>query len=385
MHRIVLRRHFLTKAILALEDGTIFDGIAIGVSGKTVGELIFNTSMTGYQEILTDPSYAKQIITFTYPHIGNVGINTEDIECNRIWASGIVIQNLSKVHSNWRAKKSLTEYLQENHIVGISEIDTRKLTHILRDKGAQKACIMAGDIDRDAAIQYAKSFPGLTGMDLAIEVSTPEPYTWRKSSWRFEEGCVDLAEQDLPYHLVAYDYGVKQNILRLLVDQGCRVTVVPAQTPASEVLRLQPDGVILANGPGDPAACHYAIENIQQLLEKQVPILGICLGFQLLALACGAKTVKMKFGHHGGNHPVQNVLDKRVFITSQNHGFMVDEQSLPPDLTITHRSLFDGSLQGIKHKHKPAFAFQGHPEASPGPHDLLDLFAEFVEVLHAKA
>lgn len=363
-----------TQALLALADGTLFSGQSIGVSGIATGEIIFNTSMSGYQEIITDPSYAQQLITFTTPHIGNVGTNPLDVESNRVWAAGVVINELSPIASNWRSTKSLSDYLIENKVVAIAGVDTRALTHILRNKGAQNACIMTGDsIDPNQAIALAKSFPGLNEKDLAIVVSTTEPYVWEKS--------LEYPEHKLPklqYHVVAYDYGIKQNILRLLVQRGCRVTVVPATCTVAEVLALKPNGVFLSNGPGDPAACSYAIKNIQELLEKNIPIFGICLGFQLLALACGALTEKMKFGHHGGNHPVRCEQSQRVLITAQNHGFAVSEKTLPQKLRVTHRSLFDGTLQGIEHISKPAFGFQGHPEASPGPHDLIELFDKFI-------
>lgn len=366
-------------AILALEDGTLFQGCAIGVSGVAVGEVIFNTSLTGYQEILTDPSYARQIVTLTYPHIGNVGTNEEDVESDRPWAAGLVIRDLPLVSSNWRSTLPLDAYLKQNQIVAIAEIDTRKLTHILREKGAMKACIMAGaDCNAAAAIAHAQAFAGLQGMDLAKEVSTNTQYQWNKPSWQLV--AKDISSVDRSLHVVVYDYGVKQNILRLLVDQGFKVTVVPAQTPAAQVIAMQPDGIVLSNGPGDPAACDYAIQAIQELLQTNTPLFGICLGFQLLGLACGAKTSKMKFGHHGSNHPVAAIDSQRVFITSQNHGFTLDEASLPATLRVTHRSLFDGSLQGIEHISKPILAFQGHPEASPGPHDLSPLFDRFFQL-----
>lgn len=363
-----------TQALLALADGSLFSGQSIGVSGITTGEIIFNTSMSGYQEIITDPSYAQQLITFTTPHIGNVGTNPLDVESDRVWAAGVVINELSPIASNWRSTKSLSDYLIENKVVAIAGIDTRALTHILRDKGAQNACIMTGaQIDSDKAIKLANEFPGLNGKDLAIEVSTKQPYTWEKS---IEYPSID--QPTLKYHVVVYDYGVKQNILRLLVERGCRLTVVPATTSVETVLALKPDGIFFSNGPGDPAACTYAIKSIQEFLEKNIPLFGICLGFQLLALACGATTEKMKFGHHGGNHPVRCEQSKRVLITAQNHGFAVAENTLPQKLRVTHRSLFDGTLQGIEHISKPAFGFQGHPEASPGPHDLIELFDKFI-------
>lgn len=369
-------------ALLALADGSIFVGKSIGMTGLAVGEVIFNTSMTGYQEILTDPSYAQQIVTLTYPHIGNVGTNSEDQESSSVWASGLIIRDLSPVASNWRSQQPLGDYLRERKIVGIAGIDTRRLTRILRDKGAQNGCIIAGENpDPQQAIQAAQKFPGLNGADLAKEVSVSEPYVWQEGSWTLQDGYRKFSAEQLPYHVVAYDYGVKQNILRLLVDRGCRVTVVPATTSAEEVLAMQPNGIFLSNGPGDPAACSYAIESIKTFLQSNVPIFGICLGHQLLGLACGAKTIKMKFGHHGANHPISELETGRVFISSQNHGFEVEEATLPSSLKATHRSLFDGSLQGIAHTSKPAFSFQGHPEASPGPNDLLPLFDQFIELI----
>jgi len=372
-----------TSALLALEDGTVYHGESIGAIGQSVGEVVFNTAMTGYQEILTDPSYCRQIVTLTYPHIGNVGVNVEDEESNNIVASGLIIRDLSPVVSNWRSsgesEEALDSYLERHNVVGLAGIDTRALTRLLRDKGAMKGCIVAGDnIDVDAAIAAAKAFDGLKGMDLAKVVSTDKPYQWDKGCWHLSGESQAVAKR---FHVVAYDFGAKSNILRMLVERGCRLTVVPAQTSAEEVLALNPDGVFLSNGPGDPEACTYAIEAIQSLLEKELPIFGICLGHQLLALACGAKTVKMKFGHHGANHPVQEKLDGLVMITSQNHGFTVDEDSLPDVLEATHISLFDGSLQGIHHKTKPAFSFQGHPEASPGPQDAAPLFDHFIDLL----
>lgn len=373
-----------SPALLALADGSLFHGTAIGAPGSTVGEVVFNTAITGYQEILTDPSYSRQIVTLTHPHIGNTGINAEDEESTRIHASGLVIRDLPLIASNWRSEASLQDYLSQNNIVGIADIDTRRLTRILREKGAQNGCIMAGDdIDEAKALEMAGAFPGLKGMDLAKEVTTSEQYEWREGSWVRGEGHPVLAEGDLPYHVVAYDFGVKRNILRMLTDRGCRLTVVPAQTPASEVLDMNPDGVFLSNGPGDPEPCDYAIEAIAQVLETNKPVFGICLGHQLLGLASGAQTVKMKFGHHGANHPVQNLEDKTVMISSQNHGFAIDEATLPDHLEATHKSLFDGSLQGIRRTDKPAFSFQGHPEASPGPHDVAPLFDEFIELIKA--
>ena len=349
-----------TYALLALEDGSIFKGIAIGAHGCSVGEVVFNTSMTGYQEILTDPSYARQIVTLTYPHIGNVGINAEDAESPELFVSGLVVRDLSPRMSNWRAETSLSDYLVKNNIVGISGIDTRRLTRILRDKGAQRGCIMAGkDLDVEEALAAARAFSGLQGMDLAKEVTASEKIVWEQGSWVLGEGYTRPSETT--YHVVAYDFGVKRNILRILADLGCKITVVPATTPAEEVLSLKPDGVFLSNGPGDPEPCDYAIRAIKTFLDLKVPIFGICLGHQLLGLATGAKTVKMKFGHHGGNHPVQDLDTGRVLITSQNHGFAVDESSLPSNVRATHRSLFDGSLQGIELIDRPAFSFQGHP------------------------
>jgi carbamoyl-phosphate synthase small subunit len=371
-------------ALLVLEDGTVFHGESIGIDGQTVGEVVFNTAMTGYQEILTDPSYAQQIVTLTYPHIGNVGTNHEDEESREVFSAGLIIRDLPPLASNWRNQESLGAYLQRNKVVAIADIDTRKLTRILREKGAQNGCIIAGKIDEAKALQQAKAFPGLKGMDLAKEVTTHRPYEWAQGTWSLEGGLPDAPhpiEEKLPHHVVAYDYGVKRNILRMLVDRGCRVTVVPAQTPADEVLKLKPDGIFLSNGPGDPEPCDYAIAAIKQLSDTKIPMFGICLGHQLLSLASGAKTVKMKFGHHGANHPVQDLESKVVMITSQNHGFAVDDKSLPKNLTATHRSLFDQSLQGVHRTDIPAFSFQGHPEASPGPHDVAPLFDHFIELI----
>lgn len=369
-------------AILVLADGSIFRGTAIGADGQSVGEVVFNTAITGYQEILTDPSYAQQIVTLTYPHIGNVGTNSEDEECDRIWAKGLVIRDLPLLSSNFRDEQSLDQYLKDRNILGIADIDTRRLTRILRDKGAQNGCIMAGEVDEAAALEAAKSFGGLKGLDLAKEVTTQEAYKWTQGSWQLGKGHVE--QTDFKFKVVAYDFGVKRNILRMLADRGCELTVVPAKTPASEVLAMNPDGVFLSNGPGDPEPCDYAIAAIKEILETDIPVFGICLGHQLLALASGAQTVKMKFGHHGGNHPVQNVDDGTVLITSQNHGFAADEDSLPDNLRVTHKSLFDGSLQGIHRTDKPAFSFQGHPEASPGPHDAAPLFDHFIELMQAR-
>ena len=370
-------------AILALEDGTVFRGVAIGADGSSTGEVVFNTAMTGYQEILTDPSYARQIVTLTYPHIGNVGTNLEDEESSRCWASGLVIRDLPLLASNYRSESSLEDYLREHNIVAIADIDTRQLTRLLRDKGAQNGCLMAGDVDEDKAVSAARAFSGLSGMDLAKEVTTESIYPWRSSSWSRTGGHAEQDSNAVQHRVVAYDFGVKRNILRMLVDRGCEVTVVPAQTPAAEVLAMEPDGVFLSNGPGDPAPCEYAIAAITELLDAGLPLFGICLGHQLLALASGASTVKMKFGHHGANHPVHNLDDGTVLITSQNHGFAVDETSLPDTLRVTHKSLFDGTLQGIHRTDKPAFSFQGHPEASPGPHDAAPLFDHFIELMSA--
>lgn len=373
------------SALLALEDETLFYGESIGITGQTVGEVVFNTAITGYQEILTDPSYARQIVTLTYPHIGNVGTNDDDEESSHVYSSGLVVRDVPAIASNWRSQLPLTDYLVRNKVVAIAGLDTRKLTRILREKGAQNGCIVAGeDLDEEAAIAAAKGFAGLKGMDLAKEVTTGIPYEWAQGTWSLEGGMPDAPHPidiTLPYHVVAYDFGVKRNILRMLVDRGCQLTVVPARTPADKVLELKPDGIFLSNGPGDPEPCSYAIEAIQALAETGIPIFGICLGHQLLSLASGAATVKMKFGHHGANHPVQDLEGGQVMITSQNHGFAVDEQSLPDNLRATHRSLFDGSLQGVERTDIPAFSFQGHPEASPGPHDVAYLFDKFVEFI----
>ena len=375
----------MTKpAILALADGSIFRGEAIGADGQTVGEVVFNTAMTGYQEILTDPSYAQQIVTLTYPHIGNTGTTPEDAESNRVWSAGLVIRDLPLVASNWRNTMSLSDYLKANNVVAIAGIDTRRLTRILREKGAQNGCIMAGDnISEEAAIAAAQGFPGLKGMDLAKVVSTKEKYEWRSTVWDLKtDSHATIEASELPYHVVAYDYGVKLNILRMLVERGARVTVVPAQTPAREILRMKPDGVFLSNGPGDPEPCDYAIEAIGEILDAtRLPVFGICLGHQLMGLASGAKTMKMKFGHHGANHPVKDLDTGRVVITSQNHGFAVDPASISGNLRPTHVSLFDGSLQGLARTDRPAFCFQGHPEASPGPHDIGYLFDRFAKMM----
>ena len=376
------------SALLVLEDGTVFRGQSIGADGSAVGEVVFNTSMTGYQEILTDPSYSQQIVTLTYPHIGNTGINSEDEESSSIHAQGLVIRDLPLLASNFRSEQTLSEYLKSQNIVGIADIDTRKLTRILREKGAQNGCIIAcsskkeSNLDEAFALAQAKAFPGLKGMDLAKEVTTSEAYQWKQGSWTLTGGLPEeKADSELPFHVVAYDFGAKRNILRMLVDRGCRLTVVPAQTSAEEVLAMNPDGVFLSNGPGDPAPCTYAIEATKMFLEKGLPIFGICLGHQILALASGAQTVKMKFGHHGANHPVKDLDRDVVMITAQNHGFAADEETLPENLRATHKSLFDGTLQGIHRTDKPAFSFQGHPEASPGPHDAAPLFDHFIELI----
>ena len=373
-------------ALLALQDGSLFRGVSIGVEGQISGEVVFNTAMTGYQEILTDPSYARQIVTLTYPHIGNIGTNPEDEEAGEIHCSGLVIRDLPARASNWRSSVPLGDYLCQRNVIGIADIDTRRLTRMLREKGAQNGCLVAGDaIDAAAALEAARGFPGLQGMDLAREVCTREGYEWRQGTWTLADGLPDdTASDHLPRHVVAYDFGVKRNILRMLVDRGCRISVVSAQTPADEVLALQPDGVFLSNGPGDPEPCDYAITAIRQLLTTGIPVFGICLGHQLLSLASGARTVKMKFGHHGANHPVQDLATGRVMITSQNHGFAVDETSLPANLVATHRSLFDSSLQGVERTDCPAFGFQGHPEASPGPHDVAPLFDRFIELMEQR-
>lgn len=368
------------SALLVLEDGTVFNGVAIGADGCSVGEVVFNTAMTGYQEILSDPSYARQIVTLTYPHIGSVGTTDEDNESVGVFASGLVIRDLPILASNWRNQKTLQQYLVDNNVVAIADVDTRKLTRILRDKGAQRGCIMAGEsVDVDVAKKAIEGFPGLKGMDLAKEVTVDKPYEWTENTWDLKEGHKQA--ENLAKHVVAYDFGIKRNILRLLANRGCRVTVVPATTPAETVLAMNPDGVFLSNGPGDPEPCTYAIEAIKTILEKKIPVFGICLGHQLLALASGAKTEKMKFGHHGANHPVQEIATGRVMISSQNHGFAANEASLPANLIATYRSLFDGSLQGIKRTDCPAMSFQGHPEASPGPHDVESLFDEFIEMM----
>ena len=373
----------VAPALLALADGTVFQGQSIGANGLSVGEVVFNTSMTGYQEILTDPSYCRQIVTLTYPHIGNVGLNPDDAESTKIHASGLVIRDLSAVVSNFRAKESLSDALKASGVVGIAGIDTRKLTRILREKGAQNGALLAGSpgdtLDPSTAIEAAKTFPGLLGMDLAKVVSTAKSYPWTEGSWVLGKGHSNVTQTR--FHVVAFDFGVKLNILRMLADRGCKVTVVPAQTTFAEIEALKPDGVFLSNGPGDPAACDYAITTVEAALAKKIPVFGICLGHQILALASGAKTLKMKFGHHGANHPVQDLDSKRVFITSQNHGFAVDPNSLPSSLRVTHISLFDQSIQGLARTDVPAFCFQGHPEASPGPHDIGPLFDRFIRLM----
>lgn len=366
-----------TPALLALQDGTIFRGASVGAEGKTIGEVVFNTAMTGYQEILTDPSYCRQVVTLTYPHIGNTGTNSDDMESSLIHASGLIIRDASMISSNWRSERSFQDFLVAADMVAIADIDTRKLTRILREKGAQSGCIMTGEIDAETAVAHANKFPGIAGMDLARIVTTDRSYQWSHGSTFGDRNRV-MSRRVAPYHVVAYDFGVKRNILRILSDLGCRMTVVPAMTPAEEVLALAPDGVFLSNGPGDPEPCDYAIEAIRKLLVTDIPVFGICLGHQLLALAAGAKTLKMKFGHHGANHPVQDKATGRVSITSQNHGFAVDPDTLPDNVEITHTSLFDDSLQGIAFKDRPAYSFQGHPEASPGPHDILYLFERFI-------
>ncbi len=364
-------------AILALADGTVFRGESIGAAGLSVGEVVFNTSMTGYQEILTDPSYCRQIVTLTYPHIGNTGTNLEDVEADRIHAAGLVIRDLPLRASSWRMRSTLPDYLSGEGVVAIAGIDTRKLTRILRDKGAQAGCVMGGDIDEARALAEARAFPGLAGMDLARVVSCGQPYHWTGTSWTLTDGHGERGEER--FHVVAFDYGVKRNILRMLADRGCRVTVLPAQATAADAMALKPDGVFLSNGPGDPEPCDYAIRAIREILAAGIPTFGICLGHQLMALASGAKTLKMKFGHHGANHPVQDLESGRVVITSQNHGFAVDAATLPASARVTHVSLFDGSLQGFARTDVPAFCFQGHPEASPGPHDVGYLFDRFVD------
>jgi carbamoyl-phosphate synthase small subunit len=377
----------MPSALLALEDGSLFYGESIGIPGQAVGEVVFNTAMTGYQEILTDPSYYKQIVTLTYPHIGNTGANPEDMESVRAYAEGLIIRDLPARMSNFRANETLPQFMQRHRLVGIADIDTRRLTRLLRDKGAQNGCILAvakgGKLDKKAALAAARGFPGLKGMDLAKVVSTREPYRWEEGAWALGTGY--KPRPDGRFHVVAYDYGIKRNILRMLVERGCRLTVVPATYSAQQVMQLQPDGVFLSNGPGDPEPCSYAIEAIKQFIDQRVPVFGICLGHQLLGLASGGRTIKMKFGHHGANHPVLEIGTGRVVISSQNHGFAVDEASLPSNVRVTHRSLFDGSVQGLELADAPAFCFQGHPEASPGPHDLLPLFDRFLQSMAARS
>ena len=373
-------------AVLALADGSVFQGFSIGAAGNTTGEVVFNTAMTGYQEILTDPSYSRQIVTLTYPHIGNTGVNREDVEASQIHAAGLIIKDLPRLLSNFRSQQSLSDYLKEGNIVSIAGIDTRKLTRILREKGAQNGAIVAGEADIAAAtakaLELARAFPGLAGMDLAKVVSTRKAYNWTETEWRLGRG---YGQQITPkFHVVAFDYGVKYNILRMLAERGCKVTVLPAQATAAEALALNPDGIFLSNGPGDPEPCDYAIAASKELIERCIPTFGICLGHQIMALASGAKTLKMKFGHHGANHPVQDLDSKQVMITSQNHGFAVDQATLPANCRVTHVSLFDGSLQGFERTDKPAFCFQGHPEASPGPHDIAPLFDKFVAMMEKK-
>ncbi len=372
-------------AILVLADGSVFRGLSIGADGITTGEVVFNTALTGYQEILTDPSYSRQIVTLTYPHIGNTGVNAEDVEADRIHAAGLVVRDVPRLHSNFRAGQSLPDYLKSQNIVAIADIDTRRLTRILREKGAQGGCVMAGAVDEAKALDAARAFPGLAGMDLAKVVSAPAAYEWNQTEWKLGRGYAQL---DAPrFHVVAFDYGVKRNILRMLAERGCRLTVLPATATAEQALALKPDGIFLSNGPGDPEPCDYAIRAIGDLVAAQIPTFGICLGHQLLALASGARTVKMKFGHHGANHPVKDLDSGRVAITSQNHGFAVDAATLPSNIRSTHVSLFDGSLQGIARTDAPAFGFQGHPEASPGPHDVGYLFDRFIQLMadHAQA
>ena len=367
-------------ALLALADGSLFHGVSIGYEGQTTGEVVFNTAMTGYQEIMTDPSYREQIVTLTYPHIGNVGVNAEDAESDRVHIAGLVLREVPRPPSSWRSTQDFREYLRTSKVVAIAGIDTRRLTRILRDKGAQNGCIMAGKINEKTALKAAQAFPGLKGMDLAKVVTSAKAYDWKHGSWTLATNR-DTVPGGSKYHVVAYDFGVKRNILRMLADRGCRVTVVPAQTPAAEVFKLKPDGVFLSNGPGDPEPCTYAIQATREFIAKKLPVYGICLGHQILGLAAGAKTRKMKFGHHGANHPVQDIESGNVLITSQNHGFEVEEASLPANVKVTHKSLFDGSLQGIRITDAPAFSFQGHPEASPGPHDVGYLFDRFIQMM----
>ncbi len=373
----------LDSAVLVLADGTVFQGRSIGARGMAVGEVVFNTAMTGYQEILTDPSYFRQIVTLTYPHIGNTGVNGEDWESDRVYAAGLVVRDLPRLHSSWRSPQALDSFLKEQNVVAIADIDTRRLTRLLRSQGAQNGCLMAGEANAELALSKARDFPGLAGMDLAKVVTAQNPYEWSEGRWELGKGYRKIEQPR--FHVVAYDYGIKRNILRMLAERGSRVTVVPAQFPAKEILRMKPDGVFLSNGPGDPEPCDYAIEAIGEILDTTViPVFGICLGHQLMGLASGAKTVKMKFGHHGANHPVKDLDTGRVVITSQNHGFAVDPATLPPNLRATHVSLFDGSLQGFARTDRPAFCFQGHPEASPGPHDIGYLFDRFAKMIDAK-
>jgi carbamoyl-phosphate synthase small subunit len=372
------------KAALVLADGTIFHGRSIGAQGAAVGEVVFNTAMTGYQEILTDPSYCRQIVTLTYPHIGNTGVNDEDQESSRVYAEGLIVRDVPRLLSSWRSQGDLPSYLRKNNVVGIADLDTRELTRILREKGAQGGCLVAGEVDTEQALKKAKAFPGLGGMDLAKVVSTKQPYEWNEGGWELGKGYRRI--ENPRFHVVAFDYGIKRNILRMLGDRSMRVTVVPAQTPAREVLKMKPDGVFLANGPGDPEPCDYAIEAIGEILDAtRIPVFGICLGHQLMGLASGAKTMKMKFGHHGANHPVKDLDTGQVVITSQNHGFAVDPATIPSNLRPTHVSLFDGSLQGLARTDRPAFCFQGHPEASPGPHDIGYLFDRFAKMMEDSA
>jgi carbamoyl-phosphate synthase small subunit len=376
----------MRSALLALEDGSLFSGEGIGISGQAVGEVVFNTAMTGYQEILTDPSYARQIVTLTYPHIGNTGTTSEDIESGKTYATGLVIRDLPRRVSNWRSELPLSDFLHKQKVVGIAGIDTRRLTRLLREKGAQNGCIVTvdagGKIDKKAAVAAARAFEGLKGMDLAKVVTTKESYDWHEGTWQLGQG--NRKNTPTRFKVVAFDFGVKRNILRMLADRGCAVTVVPAKTKAADVLAMKPDGVFLSNGPGDPEPCDYAIEAVRAIVATQLPVFGICLGHQLLGLASGARTLKMKFGHHGANHPVVDVDSGRVMITSQNHGFAVDEGSLPANLRVTHRSLFDGTIQGLARTDAPAFCFQGHPEASPGPHDVAPLFDHFISLMQQR-
>ncbi|MBL6752431.1 MAG: glutamine-hydrolyzing carbamoyl-phosphate synthase small subunit [Nevskia sp.] len=372
-----------TPALLALADGSIFRGVSIGIEGRTVGEVVFNTAMTGYQEILTDPSYREQIVTLTYPHIGNVGTNAEDAESVKVQLAGLVLREPPRPASSWRARLDFGAYLREQGVVAIAGVDTRRLTRLLRDKGAQNGCILAGQANDKEALRLARAFPGLKGMDLAKVVSAGAPYQWNRGSWRLA-GNAETAPEPSGPHVVVYDFGIKRNILRMLADRGCRVSVVPAQTPAEQVLAMSPAGVMLSNGPGDPEPCTYAIDAAREFLRRRLPLFGICLGHQILGIAAGGKTLKMKFGHHGANHPVQDLESGHVLITSQNHGFAVDETTLPANVTVTHRSLFDGSNQGLRVLDAPAFSFQGHPEASPGPHDVAYLFDRFVEMMEQR-